>query len=129
MNIENTIPFCNRPAAEVLDKLNRIDIASILGAVGVRFERNDAAAEFAGCWYESSENCWCCQYGVRWENGRESVVLVTVRRWGFVTVALEAFDVRGSAPFAYAAEVGSEFAVGAETVGGFAKKIRSAIAA
>lgn len=129
MNTENMIPFCNRPAAEALDKLNRIDIAAILGAVGVRFERNDAAAEFAGGWYESSENCWCRQYGVRWENGRESVVLVTVRRWGFVTVTLEAFGVRGSAPFAYAAEVGREFTVGAETVDGFAKKIRSAIAA
>lgn len=129
MNTENAIPFCNRPAAEVLDKLNRIDIASILGAVGVRFERSDAAAEFAGGWYEPSEDCWRRQYGVRWENGRESVVLVTVRRWGFVTVTLEAFGVRGGAPFAYAAEVGREFAVGAETVDGFAKKIRSVILA
>ena len=129
MKPENTIPFCNHPDAATLEKLDNIDVASILGSVGVRFERDDEATEYAGGWYESSENCWRRQYGVRWETGRRSVILVSVRDWGMVTVTLEAFGMRGGVPFAYAAEVGRSFAVGEKTAAAFAGKIRAAVAA
>ena len=127
-NVSNSLPYSERPTPEQQEVLNRIDIADILDEVGVAYELNDAETEhgFAD-WYASSDDKCVRQWGVVWETGVRSLIVVTVFFWNpYVTIRLRELDKTSGRCRASAACV--DVSISREAAAAFAAKLRSVAA-